>query len=80
MLTEILALLEDGQACSLEELAMKLESDVPTVKAQIEYLVQLGFLKQIRAEVPACNGCTGCSQGKSCDLDFTPYLMWERVK
>lgn len=80
MLTELLALLEDGQACSLEELAMKLESDVPTVKAQIEYLVQLGFLKQISAEVSVCNGCTGCSRSKRCNLDFTTYVMWERMK
>ena len=80
MLTKLLDLLESGQHCSLEELAKQLGADISTVKAQIEYLVQIGMLKQVTAEVPTCTGCIGCSEQNRCGLDFTPYLMWERVK
>lgn len=80
MLTKLLDLLEGGQHCSLEELAKQLDTDISAVKAQIEYLVQIGILKQVTAEVPTCTGCTGCSDQNGCGLDFTPYLMWEKVK
>lgn len=78
MLYKLLALLQEGRAWSLEDLAEALDTDVPEIKARLEYLEKTGMLRQICSTV-GCEGCSGCSSGSNCG-DFKSPAMWELSK
>ena len=80
MLTQLLALLDEGHAFSLGELAQRLEVGEDLVKAQMEYLERLGMLRRINLG-GGCKGCPGhCGGGCSrCETMPPGLAMWERV-
>lgn len=65
MLTELLQELKDGKIHSLQELAAMLNTDIPWVKAQLEYLERQGYIRKAAlhpdCSSPSCLGCKGCS-------------------
>lgn len=77
MLTQILALMDEGNALSITELAQQLEISEDAVKAQMEYLERLGILCRVNigGGCEACSsGCSGCGQhSNSCPV------MWEKI-
>ena len=56
---ELLELLKDGHARTIELLAMELKTDVDDVKRKIEYLEKMGLIK--RSFSPSC-GAGKCSE------------------
>lgn len=81
MLTNLLALLDEGHAFSQTELAQRLGTGEDSVKAQMEYLERRGLLRRIDSG----SGCEGCGGGcgNSCggcakDAPRGP-AMWEKV-
>ncbi|MBR6222351.1 MAG: hypothetical protein IKQ71_02815 [Lachnospiraceae bacterium] len=58
---ELLKLLKDGHARTLEMLADQLGTDTKDVLRQIEYLEHAGLLRSVLCDQVSCNGCTGCS-------------------
>ncbi len=69
---ELLNLLKDGHARTLQMLAQQLGTDTKDVVRQIEYLEHAGIIRRVLSEQVSCNGCTGCSgcasaeDGKAC--------------
>jgi len=57
---ELLALLKDGHARSVELLAMELNTDVEDVKRKIEYLENTGIIRRVNLTCSGCKSCTGC--------------------
>lgn len=81
MLTQLLALLDEGNALSITELAQRLKTSEDTVKAQMEYLEQLGMLRRVSggADCAACGGsCGGSCHGCGKDAPRGP-AMWEKT-
>lgn len=66
MLTQLLALLNEGNALSITELAQRLKISEGAVRAQMEYLERLGMLRRVSVEggcsscSGSCRGCRGC--------------------
>ena len=58
---ELLLLLKDGHARTLEMLANELNTDVDDIKRKLEYLEMVGAIK--RVSFGACNGhkCSECA-------------------
>lgn len=76
---ELIQLLGDGHARTVEMLAAELDTDVEDVKRKIEYLEHTGLIKKIFFPAKGCTGCGGtedgpaascegcCSKGKNTD-------------
>ncbi len=65
MLNEILDQFKKGKTFSLQELADSLNSDVQTVRAQMDYLERQGYIKMVELHTGCsggCSSCAGCSQ------------------
>lgn len=82
MLSELLALLDQGRAFSQLELAESLGTSQEAVKAQMEYLERLGLLRRVVSS-SGCGGCSGsCGSGgcHSCS-HHSPQgpPMWEKA-
>lgn len=74
MLNEILDQFKKGKTFSLQELADSLNTDVQTVKAQMDYLERQGYIKKVELHTGCgggCSSCAGCSQGTQ------KLNMWE---
>lgn len=63
-MNELLKLLKDGHARSLEMLAMELDTTVEDVKRRIEYLERMNIIRRISLNSAACGSCGGCEGGK----------------
>lgn len=66
MLNEILDQFKKAKTFSLQELAYSLNSDVPSVKAQMDYLERQGYIRKVELHTGCsvgCSSCAGCSQG-----------------
>ena len=61
---ELLDLLRDGHARTIELLAMELKTSPEDIERKIEYLEQIGSIKRVNTQVRKCNGCSGCSGGE----------------
>ncbi|MGL5511919.1 MAG: FeoC-like transcriptional regulator [Sporomusa sp.] len=79
MLRKLLSLLEEGRAWSLEDLAGTLGTDVPEVKARLEYLERTGMLHQVKMSGGCNSDCKSCSSKCECN-DFKMPTMWEKTK
>ena len=67
-MTELLDLLKDGRARSVEELALSLRTNVEDVRRRMEYLEHAGYLGH------SCSGCSShCGGGLTAGLP----VMWE---
>ena len=74
MLAEILDTLQEGQTYSLQELAGILQTDMQSLKAQLEYLERHGYIKKVEMK-PGCGStCHGC---KGCGHSLPYFIMWE---
>ncbi len=65
-MNEILELLKKGKTFSFQELADSLNTNVQTVKVQIDYLERQGYIKKVELHTGCgvgCSSCAGCSQG-----------------
>jgi predicted ArsR family transcriptional regulator len=77
MLIKLLGLLQEGRTCSLEELAQLLQTGVPAIRTQLEYLERLGYIKKVPPQTgcgPSCHGCKGCGR----NVAFP--VIWELKK
>lgn len=79
MLTELLSLLKESRAWSVEDLADVLNIDVEAVKARLEFLEKTGLIHQVSV-------LCGCGRDcKSCSIDCgannpNSFVMWETTK
>jgi ligand-binding sensor protein len=58
---ELIELLKDGHARSVELLAMELKTDTDDVRRKLEYLEYTGVIKRVNLQVRKCASCNGCS-------------------
>ncbi len=66
---ELLKLLQDGHARTIQMLAEQMGTDTKDVLRQIEYLEHAGMIRQVICDQVSCSGCTGCGSaesGKAC--------------
>lgn len=72
---EILDLMKEGKAWSVEALARQLHTTPEDIRRKMEYLEQMGYLKKTEACGHHCSGCTShCSDGIS---DENMPVFWE---
>jgi len=62
-LEELLDLLKDGHARTIEGLAMELHTDTDDVGRKLEFLEMQGIIKKVISSANGCNGCSGCAGG-----------------
>ena len=60
---ELLELLKDGHARTVELLASELNTDVDDIERKLEYLERVGAIKRIVFCAGKCGSCSGCSAG-----------------
>ncbi len=82
MLSALLALLEDGNTYSQDDLALRLGINTDTVNAKIEYLARTGYLKRVSMGEGCQSGsCKNC--GMKCKCGGADFIigpaMWERA-
>ncbi|MBR1753010.1 MAG: Lrp/AsnC family transcriptional regulator [Ruminococcus sp.] len=65
-MNELLELLKDGHARSLEMLAIELDTTVEDIKRRIEYLERMNIIRRVSLGVPGCGTCSGC-EGSRCE-------------
>ena len=58
---ELMKLLQDGHARTIQMLAQQLGTDTRDVLRQIEYLEHAGLIRRVLSDHVSCSGCTGCS-------------------
>lgn len=75
-MTQILQLLADGKARSVEELAEVLDTTAEDIKRRMEFLERAGYLRRIRG---CGHGCQGCSSHCGMELDGGFPVFWEIV-
>ena len=66
---ELLKLLQDGHARTIQMLAKQLGTDTKDVLRQIEYLEHIGVIRRVLCDQVSCSGCTGCGSsagGNAC--------------
>ena len=66
---ELLKLLKDGHARTLQMLAEQMGTDTKDVLRQIEYLEHAGMIRKVFSDQVSCSGCSGCGSaegGKVC--------------
>lgn len=79
MLNELLSLLAEERAWSLEDLANELGTGVPEVKARLEYLEHTGMLHRVTMTGGCNSDCKSCSSKCECN-EFEMPTMWEIIK
>ena len=63
---ELLELLKDGRARSIEMFAAELHTTVEDIRRRIEYLERTGLIHRVSLNSSGCGGsCSGCD-GKTC--------------
>ncbi len=80
MLNEILELLKQGKAFSLQDIAETMHTDVQDVKVKIDYLERNHYIKKVQMLAGCSGGCRGCSSGSGCSKDTNGPIMWELTK
>ena len=70
-MTELLDLLKDGRARSVEELALSLRTNVEDVRRRMEYLEHAGYLRRVGSCGHSCS--SHCGGGLTAGLP----VMWE---
>ena len=81
MLKEILALIDSGDAGSLEEIAQKLETEVTALEGPFKLLINKGYLKLEKTDGEVKSGkCLMCSSREFCGADITgkAYTITEK--
>lgn len=72
-MNELLELLKENRAWSINELAVRLDTNVEDVKRKIEFLENAGYLHQVTGCSGSCKGCTAtCTK----NLEGFP-ILWE---
>lgn len=76
---ELLKLMEDGQARSIEELAVQLKTSEADIRRQMEYLEHARYLRRVSGCGQGCSGCSSnCIQAES-SLNALP-VFWEFIQ
>ena len=60
---QLLELLKDGKARSLEMLAAELDTSVEDIKRKLSFLEAAGAVRKVSLNACTCGGCSGCSGG-----------------
>ncbi|QFJ53518.1 hypothetical protein [Pseudobutyrivibrio xylanivorans] len=65
---QLLELLKDGNARTIDLLALEMNTTVDDVNRQLEYLENMGIIKKVIFNVHGCNSCEDCSSegGHTC--------------
>ena len=54
---ELIELLKDGRARTIELLAVELHTTVSDIERKIEYLEQMGIIKRVSFQMKSCSSC-----------------------
>jgi len=60
---QLLGLLKDGKARSLEMLAAELDTSVEDIRRKLDFLERTGAVRRVSLSAGKCCGCGGCSGG-----------------
>lgn len=75
-MTELLELMRDGRAWSVEDLARRLNATPEQVRRQMEFLERMGYLRRVTGCGHDCKGCSAhCGSG---GLSGMP-VFWEVI-
>lgn len=61
---ELLDLLKDGRARSIEMLAIELKTSPDDIRRKLEYLERMKMIRRVGLNSAACGSCGGCDGGK----------------
>lgn len=76
MMQEILAALQSGTGCSVEQLARRLDVSPALLCAALEQLERLGRVRRVALSAHCPHGCSGCTGG--CASAGPAAVRWER--
>ncbi|SFB00326.1 FeoC like transcriptional regulator [Acetitomaculum ruminis DSM 5522] len=59
---ELLELLKDGRARTINLLAIELNTSIEDVSRKMEYLENMGIIKKVKFSSKGCSSCNSCSK------------------
>ncbi|WP_333886759.1 FeoC-like transcriptional regulator [Clostridium sp.] len=74
MLIKLLNIFNQGETYSLEDIANMLKAEVNTVKAQLEYLENHGYIRKV---IGGTNCNTDCTHCRNKNGNRGGLVMWE---
>lgn len=80
MLIQLLDYLQSGKTYSIQELADLLHKDMDSVRVELEYLENQGYIHKVTSQsncTQNCKGCHGCDQPTPAAPDVN---IWEVIK
>lgn len=80
MVAALLEILQTGKTYSLQELALRLNTDIPLVLAQLEYLQRQGYIQRVAPSPGCCSACPGCQGCRDGGPQAALPVMWELTK
>ncbi len=57
---KLLSLLKDGQARTIELLALELNTGTEDILRQLEYLENMGIIRKVKMNAGGCGNCSNC--------------------
>lgn len=77
MLIQLLDYLQSGETYSVQDLADLLHKDIDSVRVELEYLENQGYIRKVANRPNCTQNCKGCHD---CDQPAIPVDTWEMVK
>lgn len=77
MLIQLLDYLQSGKMYSIQELADLLHKDMDSVRMELEYLENQGYIRKVASQSNCTQNCKGCH---GCDQTAITVDTWEVVK
>lgn len=77
MLIQLLDYLQSGKTYSIQELADLLHKDMDSVRVELEYLENQGYIHKVTSQSNCTQNCKGCH---GCDQSAITVDTWEVVK
>ena len=77
MLIQLLDYLQSGKTYSIQELADLLHKDIDSVRVELEYLENQGYIRKVTSQPNCTQNCKGCH---GCDQPAITVETWEVVK
>lgn len=79
-MNEILEMLSSGETRTIETIAAQLKLEPEMVKAQIEYLEQMGYLKPVQLDGDCGGSCSSCNKACDSKAGTKPlFTAWEKT-
>lgn len=77
MLIQLLDCLQSGKTFSIQDLADLLHKDPDTVRVELEYLENQGYIRKVSNNTTCRQNCKGCH---GCDQSAVNVDAWEVVR